>query len=542
MCLRLLAGAPAQCDLVQSVHGSIGRTRTERLQGHQTEQVHVLARDDLPCLNARALPCGRCAVAAAVLFADHHEVVFFAGCEGNRRGFLQSSRATGRAVKVPSIGPARHLADQRCIDRTGVGTQPELLDVVAGDPEGVVSGLWRLEPAPESLAVVVAPVHRAVDRIDVLGVIRIVRIPGVSGQAAGESAVDAQPVFVLDLVGGTVGVLDGEAPYIARHNVGRRDRVHAPVVGRGGPQPTCVEFRLLEAAPIRRGIALRDSGRILAEIQMLAGRVSARHPGENQAGRKIGFAVGRIRLERVQRQRLEAPDAAGADHSAVGVDFVDPPVICHAILQLADEMPIEGDTSDIGRVRVGPKVYVVRRGHESRRPLNHRHCDADLAVGRDGIRGLEQRLGVPNPGGQVLACDDDRAGADSRAAPGDADGPSARAVLHEGLDVIPLAGLQRNRCGFEVCTRRTGRAREVLVVHPTVDAADLDFVGRVFIRAQPDDAVVVAGDPERVIAGLRRVQIAAAAAPPVILSAVGTVPRGRPVALMRTVRVVCERL
>src|SRR5437667_107131 len=75
----------------------------------------------------------------------------------------------------------------------------------------------------------------------------------------------------------------------------------------------------------------------------------------------------------------------------------------------------------------------------------------------------------------------------------------ARPLLLQCLDVILPPGRQRNRLRFLLGTVLP-RARRGVPTH----LAELDFLLRIFARAQPQFAGVIAGDPERVVPVRRR--------------------------------------
>jgi len=151
-----------------------------------------------------------------------------------------------------------------------------------------------------------------------------------------------------------------------------------------------------------------------------------------------------------------------------------------------------------------------------------------VAVGRQWVLGHEHRLGVPEEGGQILAVNNDRAGADAGAAPADADASTGSAIGEQGLNIVPLPCDKRDRIGL---------LRVVFVpfirCSPAFHACDLGGVGGVLISAQVQFAVVVAVDPERVFARLGRVHVATAASTVVVFVGLLGLKTLRPLAFMR---------
>ncbi|MBA7579963.1 hypothetical protein ES708_21847 [subsurface metagenome] len=144
---------------------------------------------------ARALPGDCDVVRAGIFLVQDFNVVLLAGGQGNRGGLL-----LGVLIPLAPVYIAGHICfcNQGGVFGVAVGAKPQFAVSIAGNPEGVAAGCWRIQITTDTCPIGIGPVRRPFEAFykfasgGVVGEIR------VRGQVADRAAGYARPPFAKD--------------------------------------------------------------------------------------------------------------------------------------------------------------------------------------------------------------------------------------------------------------------------------------------------------------------------------------------------------
>jgi len=479
--------------------------------GHQVDRVGQ-------CVAGRGRPLQRClpghgeVVAAAAFLLQGLHVVTQPSLQTDHGRLL-----LGVLGPLARAGPSGNIGDSRLVGRILVRREPQLAGVVAGNPEPVVARDGGQQIAAHPAAVIVRPVAAGLEQRAVLAPAGAAREARVRGQVAHGGAGDAQPVFPEDAV----------AVVERRLQAGRQvdPRERAQVVdddgiggaegqaGGGQPhgEPVGAEHRRRDRPAARKrvvgGLFGRGPLQRLGEDDLDGGGVDGR--GRDHSGR--GDADGR------REPTLEAGGVDGRDLIAVsrprggagvrvaggrGPGILLPVAVDHIMVHAGVGVG-GGGPAQVHARAAGDLGAEVRR-HRGRAEVGRR---APLREAHAGDRRPGVVRILPHAARQL---------------PAHGDVVPAGALLGQRLDVILAPGHQRDRSRL---------LRSVL--GPLARAAggrhggNPHLVCGVLVGRQPQLAGLVGRDPEDVIAGGRRMDVAAHAGPVVVVPVHGALEEAR---------------